>query len=70
MRPEHFTKVTSRTRRVSMDSAIDDRDAGICETGSGALLVTTFTSLTYESRMKNLTPEQQAKWDAVERRIT
>lgn len=53
-----------------MDSAIDDRDAGICETATGALLVTTFTSLTYESRMKNLTPEQQAKWDAVQRRIT
>jgi Neuraminidase (sialidase) len=53
-----------------MDSAIDDRDAGICETSSGALLVTTFTSLTYESRMKNLTPEQQAKWVAVDRRIT
>jgi hypothetical protein len=53
-----------------MDSAIDDRDAGICETASGALLVTTFTSLTYESRMKNLTPEQQARWDAVQRRIS
>jgi sialidase-1 len=53
-----------------MDSAIDDRDAGICETASGALLVTTFTSLTYESRMKNLAPEQQAKWDAVQRRIS
>jgi len=53
-----------------MDSAIDDRDSGICETAGGALLVTTFTSLTYESRMKNLTPEQQAKWGAVERRLT
>src|SRR4051812_11084633 len=53
-----------------MDSAIDDRDAGICQTSSGMLLVTTFTSLTYESRKKNLTPEQQARWDAVERRIS
>jgi len=53
-----------------MDSAIDDRDAGICETASGALLVTTFTSLTYESRKKNLTAEQQTRWDAVDRRLT
>lgn len=53
-----------------MDSPIDDRDAGICETASGALLVTTFTSLAYESRMANLTPEQRARWDAVERRIS
>ena len=29
-----------------LDTAIDDRDAGICETASGAWLVTTFTSLT------------------------
>src|SRR6185369_6163682 len=55
---------------ILMDSAIDDRDAGICETAGGALLVTTFTSLAYESRMKNLTPEQQQKWEAVDRRIT
>jgi sialidase-1 len=52
-----------------MDSAIDDRDSGICETGSGALLVTTFTSLTYETRKPILTPEQQARWDAAARRI-
>jgi sialidase-1 len=31
-----------------MDSPIDDRDAGVAETASGALLVTTFTSLAYE----------------------
>src|SRR5205085_2257076 len=53
-----------------MDSAIDDRDAGVCETGSGALLVSTFTSLAYESRKKNFPPEQLAKWDAAERRLT
>lgn len=52
------------------DSAIDDRDSGICETGSGALLVTTFTSLAYESRKANLTPEQRARWEAAERRTT
>lgn len=31
-----------------MDTAIDDRDAGICETSKGSILVTTFTSLAYE----------------------
>ncbi len=35
--------------RTLIDSAIDDRDAGIVETASGSLLVTTFTSLAYES---------------------
>lgn len=34
--------------RTLLDSDIDDRDAGILETASGALLVTTFTSLAYE----------------------
>lgn len=35
--------------RVLMDSAIDDRDAGVLETAKGSILVTTFTSLAYES---------------------
>jgi hypothetical protein len=35
--------------RVILDGEIDDRDAGICETQQGTLLVTTFTSLAYES---------------------
>lgn len=34
--------------QVLMDSPIDDRDAGICETAKGSLLVTTFTSLAYQ----------------------
>lgn len=34
--------------RVLMDTAIDDRDAGVCETARGSLLATTFTSLAYE----------------------
>jgi len=34
--------------QVLMDSPIDDRDAGICETVKGSLLVTTFTSLAYQ----------------------
>ena len=53
-----------------MDTAIDDRDAGICETASGALLVTTFTSLAYESRLGKLSPEQKPAWDAIDRRVS
>lgn len=37
--------------RVLMDSALDDRDAGILETAKGTLLVTTFTSLAYENSL-------------------
>ena len=53
-----------------LDTAIDDRDAGICETASGALLVATFTSLAYEVRRNKLTPEQKPAWEAIDRRIT
>lgn len=35
--------------RTLLDGAIDDRDAGVVETAQGSLLVTTFTSLAYES---------------------
>ena len=31
-----------------MDTPIDDRDAGLCETASGTLLLNTFTALAYE----------------------
>ena len=50
---------------VLMDSPIDDRDAGIVETASGALLVTTFTSLAFEA-VKTRT----ARWAAAELRTT
>lgn len=33
--------------RTLLDSAIDDRDAGVLETAKGTILVTTFTSLAY-----------------------
>ena len=39
--------------RTLLDSAIDDRDAGVLETAKGSLLVTTFTSLAYESYRLN-----------------
>jgi hypothetical protein len=34
--------------QVLLDSAIDDRDAGVLETSKGSILVTSFTSLAYE----------------------
>ena len=53
--------------RVLMDSATDDRDAGICETGDGSLLVTTFTSLAYIDYLKDAKPgvtDRFMKWNA------
>lgn len=38
--------------RVLLDSATDDRDAGVLETARGTLLVTTFTSLAFEPVLK------------------
>lgn len=40
--------------RTLLDSAIDDRDSGVVETSKGSLLVTTFTSLAYDTyRLKD-----------------
>jgi hypothetical protein len=39
--------------QVLLDSALDDRDAGVLETAQGTLLVTTFTSLAYEPILRN-----------------
>ena len=44
--------------QVLLDSAIDDRDAGVVETAKGSLLVTTFTSLAYESILKSADAKQ------------
>lgn len=38
--------------QVLYDSPIDDRDAGVVETSSGTILVTTFTSLAYEKLLQ------------------
>jgi hypothetical protein len=57
--------------QVLMDSPIDDRDAGLCETPRGTLLATTFTSLAYEpilEKAKEWAPERRARWEAVQRR--
>ena len=38
--------------RVVIDGPIDDRDAGVVETAAGSLLITTFTSVAYEERLR------------------
>jgi hypothetical protein len=58
---------------VLMDSPIDDRDSGVMETPSGALLVTTFTSLAYETVLAKASgwpPEKLARWQAAALRTT
>ncbi|MFN0086436.1 MAG: sialidase family protein [Blastocatellia bacterium] len=61
--------------RVLLDSATDDRDAGVIETAKGALLVTTFTSLAYQAQLdKQLAapawgPEKLARWKAAHARL-
>ena len=53
--------------RVLIDGPIDDRDAGVVETAKGSLLVTTFTSLAYEERLKKALaaePGDEAAWPA------
>jgi hypothetical protein len=66
--------------RVLLDSAIDDRDAGVLETAKGTLLVTTFTSLAYEpmlAQARGIKPGQPgawtgdglSRWEAVQKRL-
>lgn len=52
--------------QVLLDSAIDDRDAGVLETARGTILVTTFSSLAYEGGLKTAEakkPGEQGAWD-------
>jgi hypothetical protein len=62
--------------RTLLDSAIDDRDAGVLETSRGTILVTTFTSLAYEPTLKKAEqsgkwpPERLQHWQAAHRRLT
>lgn len=56
-----------------LDTPIDDRDSGVCETPSGSLLVTTFTSLAYEEVLRKAAawePQRLARWQAADRRAT
>jgi hypothetical protein len=51
--------------RTLIDSAIDDRDAGIMETARGTLLATTFTSLAYEPQLaaaEKIKPGEPGAW--------
>ena len=54
--------------RTLLDGPIDDRDAGVIETAQGSLLVTTFTSLAYESHVLDkaiaLRPNDPDAWPA------
>ena len=50
--------------RVLLDSALDDRDAGILETAKGSLLVTTFTSLAYEPILRKAEQQPAGASDA------
>lgn len=70
--------------RVLMDTAIDDRDAGVVETAKGSILVTTFTSLAYESILQKAEkdpasfdkdswprpPQRLERWRAAHNRLT
>lgn len=58
---------------VILDTPIDDRDAGMCVTPAGSLLVTTFTSLAYQTvldRAKDWPAERLARWQAAQQRTT
>jgi len=66
---------------VVMDCEIDDRDAGVMETDKGTLLITTFTSLAYESGLKKAEiaessgrgkwpKERLGRWRAAHNRLT
>lgn len=52
--------------QLVVDTPLDDRDSGVLETQAGTLLVTTFTSLAYESilaKAEAVKPGQQGAWD-------
>lgn len=49
----HDEGLTWTWPRVIMDSATDDRDAGVIETVNGDLLVTFFTSIAYQKHLAN-----------------
>ncbi len=61
--------------RTLLDSAIDDRDAGVLETSKGSILVTTFSSLAYESyiqkakKSSSWSDEKMARWVAEGHRL-
>ena len=48
----HDQGATWQWPQTLLDSPTDDRDSGVLETATGTLLVTTFTSLAYESQLQ------------------
>lgn len=65
--------VTWSYPEILLDTPIDDRDAGIVVTPTGALLVSTFTSLAYEPVLAKGAGWQAAKldrWNAAQRRAS
>lgn len=67
--------------QVVIDTAIDDRDAGVLETNKGTILITTFTSLAFESNLswsereiaagkKGYGAEKTARWQSARDRLT
>jgi len=60
---------------VVWDSALDDRDAGICVTARGTVLVTTFTSLAYQPVLeralvaKDWPADRLRRWQAAHARL-
>ena len=56
--------------QVLLDSATDDRDAGVLETARGSLLVSSFTSLAYEPILKRGGgQESQRGWSLAARAV-
>jgi hypothetical protein len=53
MMVSHDDGTTWQWPQTLLDGPSDDRDAGVMETARGTLLVTTFTSLAYESSLNN-----------------
>ncbi len=62
----HDSGATWTWPRTLLDSATDDRDAGVVETARGTLLVTTFTSLAYESAL----PSADKRWKLAHDRLS
>lgn len=58
--------------RVVIDGPIDDRDAGMVVTAKGTLLVTTFTSLAYETPLAAMAEDDPRRpaWLAAHQRLT
>ncbi len=74
----HDQGATWQWPQTLLDSPTDDRDSGVLETAKGTLLVTTFTSLAYESQLQAAEkkaagqplPEAMRSWQLAHNRLT